>query len=141
MIPGIGLLARVPVWAWVIIVLSIALGITTKRLERAHTELGVVRTTLTVAQDANDSQRLTIAELRAANAAFADKCSATNAEREAAIKTLRDSESAARHRATMLDREIRRLAHDDATVDALLRTPVPGALADRMRRDAADRPN
>jgi hypothetical protein len=136
---ALGLLGAVPLWVWVGGGLGLALWWQTDTLREVRDELASTKTTLTVAQDANDSLRKTSDDLRTANTAFAEACEARVGERDTALKVLRGSEAAARHRASILDREIRRLAHDDPTVDAWLRAPVPDALADRLRRTASDR--
>jgi hypothetical protein len=115
------------------IALLLLMGMTKLYLGKRD-DLATVQVQLEAVQQANGTNVVTITKLRDANARFVEACEADVSQRDSTIKTLRGREAAAQHKATLLDREIRRLANEDPSVEAWLRAPVPDALADRLRR-------
>lgn len=141
MIPALGLLRVVPVWAWALAGLAFALWWQTDSLAEARDDLAAVRVELTVAQDANATNATTIADLRAATDEWVKACGADPETARAVIASLTRGETKARGEAADLRRQLRRAADADPTVDEWMRGPVPRAVADGLRNAAPDRPN
>lgn len=117
----------------VVMVLVLALLAVTKLYLDKRDELAATRVELRAAQDSNTSNLTTIGDLRAANAEWVSACGADPATAARTIEQLQRGETAARGEAAALRRELRRMSHADPTVDAYLRTGVPGAVADGLR--------
>lgn len=127
------LLAKVPLWAWVLL---IALGVIGwQRVELRHCEARAVtlKSAVSTFQDAQTTNLSTIATLERANTDWADKCKANQPEARQQAQLSAQADAKRQAGAAKSIKSLQATYASEPTVKAWADTRVPAAVADRLR--------
>lgn len=132
--PIAALFAKIPLWAWALLIALGAIGWQHIEIRHARAEADAARSETAAVKAANIANLATISKLQQANTDWASKCKANQPEARHEAQLSAQGDAKRQAEASKSIASLRATYEHEPTVKAWASVPLPRVVADRLRQ-------
>ena len=135
--PIAALLAKVPMWAWILVAALLVIGVQQWRVHHYRAQAASLQGVANTLHDANLANQATIVALQATADDWARKCSANQPEARQQAQASAQGDAKRRAQAADSIKNLRYQVQHDAIVKSWADVPVPVVAFDSLRKNGS----